>query len=90
VRRLILHITTRSAWGLALSSGLYEPPSPAVDGFIHFSDVEQVVAVANGAFSGAHDLVLLCAAVDRLDAPLKYESSNAGGESSPHLYGPAM
>jgi uncharacterized protein (DUF952 family) len=31
--------------------------------------------------------VLLCVAVDRLEAPLKYERGDAGGESFPHLYG---
>jgi uncharacterized protein (DUF952 family) len=83
----IVHITTRSAWDVARSSGRYDPPSLAVEGFIHFSDVEQVVAVANAAFSGHGDLVLLCVAVDRLEGPLRYESSDAGGESFPHLYG---
>lgn len=72
---------------MARSSGRYEPPSLAVDGFIHFSDVEQVVAVANAAFSGQGDLVLLCVATDRLEAPLNYECTDAGGESFPHLYG---
>lgn len=83
----IVHITTGSAWKLARSSGRYEPASLAVEGFIHFSDVEQVVAVANATFSGQGDLVLLCVALDRLEAPLKYESGDAGGESFPHLYG---
>jgi uncharacterized protein (DUF952 family) len=87
VERLILHITTRSAWELARSVGRYEPPSLAVDGFIHFSDVEQVVAVANATFSGARDLLLLCVAVDRVAAPVKYESSDARGGSFPHLHG---
>jgi uncharacterized protein (DUF952 family) len=85
--RLVLHITTRSAWETARSSGRYEPPSLAVDGFIHFSDVEQVVAVADAAFSGARDLVLLCVSVDRLAAPLKDERGDAGGEPFPHLHG---
>ena len=83
----IVHIITGSAWKLARSSGRYEPPSLAVDGFIHFSGVEQVVAVANAAFSGQGDLWLLCVALDRLEAPLKYEGSDAGGEPFPHLYG---
>lgn len=85
--RLIFHITTHSSWELARAAGRYEPPSLAVDGFIHLSDIEQVVAVANARFAGARDLVLLCVAVDRLDAPLRYEGSDAGGERFPHLYG---
>src|SRR5207248_1457674 len=44
--------------------------------------------VANAAFRGEHNLVLVCVAADRLDAPLRYESSDAGDELFPHLYGP--
>jgi uncharacterized protein (DUF952 family) len=87
VGRLIFHITPRSSWERARAAGRYEPPSFAADGFIHFSDVQQVVAVADARFAGAHDLVLLCVTVDRLDAPLRYESSGGSGEQFPHLYG---
>jgi uncharacterized protein (DUF952 family) len=84
---LIFHITTRPAWEVAESDGGYEAPSLAAEGFIHFSDIDQVVAVANAAFSGARDLVLVCVATERLDAPLRYESSDVGDELFPHLYG---
>jgi uncharacterized protein (DUF952 family) len=87
VDAVIVHITARPAWEMARASGWLLPPSLAVDGFIHFSEVDQIVAVANAAFSGQGDLVLLCVATDRVEAPLKYESSDAGGESFPHLYG---
>lgn len=87
VGRVIVHVTTRSDWEQARASGTYAPPSLVADGFIHFSDVEQVVAVANAAFGAQPDLVLLCVAVDRLQAPLRYESGEAGSESFPHLYG---
>ncbi len=85
---VIVHITTRSAWERAFPMGRFEPASLAEDGFIHLSDVEQVAAVANAAFAGQCDLVLLCVAVDRLAAPLRYESGDPGGELFPHLYGP--
>jgi uncharacterized protein (DUF952 family) len=39
----ILHITKRVAWEKALATGTYAPASLAVDGFIHFSDIDQVV-----------------------------------------------
>jgi uncharacterized protein (DUF952 family) len=48
-----------------------------------------VVRVANARFAGARDLVLLCVAVDRLVAPLRYERGDPGSvELFPHLYGP--
>ena len=45
--------------------------------------------VANARFAGRPDLVLLCVAVDRLGAPLRYERGDPGSdELFPHLYGP--
>jgi glutathione S-transferase len=44
--------------------------------------------VADARYSGAPDLVLLCVAADRLTAPLRDETSDAGDETFPHLYGP--
>jgi uncharacterized protein (DUF952 family) len=84
----ILHITTRAEWEAAQSSGRYAPPSLAAEGFIHFSDAAQVARVAAARFAGVPDLVLLRVPVDRLDAPLRYETSDAGAERFPHLYGP--
>jgi uncharacterized protein (DUF952 family) len=88
VSDFIMHITTRRAWEEAVGAGSYEPDSLSEDGFIHFSAPHQVLAVANAAFSGATDLVLVCAAPARLVAPLDYEGVVPGGERFPHLYGP--
>ena len=45
--------------------------------------------VANARFAGRLDLVLLCVAVGRLGAPLRYERGDPGSdELFPHLYGP--
>jgi glutathione S-transferase len=57
----------------------------AAEGFIHLCGVDQVVACGNALFAGQPDLVLLCVAVHRLEAPLRYATSD--GESFPHLYG---
>ena len=84
---LILHITTRPAWEAARAAGRYEAASLASEGFIHLSAPEQVVRVADARYSGTPDLVLLCVAADRLDAPLRDEVSDAGEETFPHLYG---
>jgi uncharacterized protein (DUF952 family) len=85
--RLILHITARSEWEAAGAAGRYAAPSLVTEGFIHLSAPEQVVRVANARYAGASDLMLLCVAADRLEAPLRDEISDAGEETFPHLYG---
>jgi GrpB-like predicted nucleotidyltransferase (UPF0157 family)/uncharacterized protein (DUF952 family) len=85
---IVFHITTAAAWEEARRAGVYEHASLATEGFIHFSDLEQVVRVADRAFRGTPDLVLLCVAAERLEAPLRYEHVEEAGERFPHLYGP--
>ncbi len=47
-----------------------------------------MLRVANARFTGTSGLVLLCVAVDRLTAPLRYEIGDPGSEELfPHLYG---
>jgi uncharacterized protein (DUF952 family) len=84
----IFHITTSSAWDEARAAGAYEPPSLEQEGFIHFSEADQVVATANRVFGGQSDLVLLCVAPERLAAVVRYEHAEDAGEAFPHLYGP--
>jgi uncharacterized protein (DUF952 family) len=68
--------------------GSYAAAGYDADGFIHLSTREQVVRVAGERFAGARDLVLLCVAVERLTAPLRYERGDPGSdELFPHLYG---
>jgi GrpB-like predicted nucleotidyltransferase (UPF0157 family)/uncharacterized protein (DUF952 family) len=85
---IVFHITTAAAWEAARRAGVYEPASLATEAFIHLSDLEQVVSVADRAFRGTPDLVLLCVASARLEAPLRYEHVEEAGERFPHLYGP--
>ncbi|MEM8782415.1 MAG: DUF952 domain-containing protein [Planctomycetota bacterium] len=85
---LILHITTRDAWDDARSSGRYEAPSLASQGFIHLSTPEQVVRVANGLFAGQAGLILLCVDRRRVDAEIRDENCEGGTALFPHVYGP--
>jgi uncharacterized protein (DUF952 family) len=80
---LIFHITLRSQWNSAVDS--YRDDTLATDGFIHCSELRQVVAVANRFYAGQSGLVLLCIEVDRLKPELRYEA--ADGDEFPHLYG---
>jgi GrpB-like predicted nucleotidyltransferase (UPF0157 family)/uncharacterized protein (DUF952 family) len=85
---VVFHITTAADWEQAQRAGVYEHASLADEGFIHFSDVEQVVRVADRVFRGTPDLVLLCVASARVEAPLQYEHVEEAGERFPHLRGP--
>lgn len=81
----LFHITTRSAWQLALDDGAYWAPSLDSEGFIHLSGDRQWLRVANARFRGQRDLVLLSLRRDRLGAELRFEE--ADGDTFPHLYG---
>jgi uncharacterized protein (DUF952 family) len=84
--RKIFHITSRSHWLQAKKLGIYEAESLKVEGFIHFSTIEQVVDTANRFFKGQSDLVLLCVNSQLVTAEIKYEEVfNVG--TFPHVYG---
>ncbi|HEV8574277.1 MAG TPA: 2-C-methyl-D-erythritol 4-phosphate cytidylyltransferase [Dehalococcoidia bacterium] len=83
----IYHITTRAEWERSKSSGSYSGDALASAGFIHCSAAHQVLAVANSAFRGRRDLVLLCISPDKLVSEIRWEQADQG-EAFPHIYGP--
>jgi uncharacterized protein (DUF952 family) len=82
---MLFHITTHSAWKLALDAGHYVPAAFATDGFIHLSDERQWFRTARRFYHGQRDLVLLVIDEKRLEAEVRREP--ADGELFPHLYG---
>jgi uncharacterized protein (DUF952 family) len=80
---LIFHITPRQQW--EASTDTYRGDTLETDGFIHCSELRQVVTVAIRFYAGQSGLVLLCIDVDRLKPELRYEA--ADGDEFPHLYG---
>ncbi|MFI1441017.1 DUF952 domain-containing protein [Streptomyces fructofermentans] len=91
----ILHITERSLWDAARERGTYEMSTRGrtlrEEGFIHCSTRGQLPRVAQflyGSYEGPDELVVLVIDAGRLDAPLKYEAPEPGGEEFPHVYGP--
>jgi uncharacterized protein (DUF952 family) len=84
----LLHITTTAAWARAQETGAYTADSIDTEGFIHCSEPQQVVWVANTRFRGRTDLVLLHIDPSRLDAAVRYENLEGGEELFPHVYGP--
>jgi uncharacterized protein (DUF952 family) len=85
---MIYHICRREEWAAAESAGRYGGSSQdRVDGFIHFSGVDQVEASAARHRAGQDGLVLLTVEAAALGDALKREPSR-GGALFPHLYGP--
>ncbi len=95
----IYHITSREAAQAALQSGEYRAESLASQGFIHFSQLHQLLGVANAFYKGLHDQVILVVDPDRLTGQLKYEApvhpstaerstAPSADQRFPHLYGP--
>jgi uncharacterized protein (DUF952 family) len=86
---MIYHIAERERWRSTPPGGYYAPPSLDTEGFIHFSDAEQVIRVANRFYRGQPDLLLLAVDPGRLEAELRYEQpAPEVSERFPHLYGP--
>ncbi len=82
----ILHICTQSEWQNAQIAKEYQAASLESEGFIHCSQPDQILKVANQYYPEAVDLTLLWIDVDKLKAELRWESSD--GDVFPHLYGP--
>ena len=84
----IYHMCTQAEWQEAKSKGEYLGSSQdTVDGFIHFSTQDQIVASAAKHRAGQTGLVLLSVDPGLLGDILKWEPAR-GGALFPHLYGP--
>jgi uncharacterized protein (DUF952 family) len=84
---LVYHMCKRVEWEAARAAGSYAGSSQdAMDGFIHFSGADQVVASAAKHRTGQGDLVIVEVDADALGSALKWEKSR-GGQLFPHLYG---
>jgi uncharacterized protein (DUF952 family) len=57
-------------------------------GFIHCSFAHQVQAIADLIYHGRGDVVLLEIDTSRLEAEVRIENLEGGGQSFPHVYGP--
>lgn len=84
----IFHIAKKMIWENALSEEMYQPESFKEDGFIHCSELDQVIDVADRFYSGWRDLVLLEIDAHLVNLPIEYESAVGSDERFPHLYGP--
>lgn len=83
----IYHITTERQW-YETNQSQYESESFQSEGFIHCSDANQVVRVANHLFRDRQGLILLHIETKLLYSRLVYENLEGGSELFPHVYGP--
>ena len=85
---MIYHITRKTDWETARHTGAYQGDTLATEGFIHCSNAEQVVTVANARFRGQPDLVLLCINPEQVGPKIVSENLEGGQTLFPHIYGP--
>jgi release factor glutamine methyltransferase len=81
---LLVHICQHDEWRRAQRMGRYEDSSLEQVGFIHCSQPEQVLEVANRFYQNVSDLVLLWLDPKLLTAEIRWESVD--GMLFPHLY----
>lgn len=82
----IAHICEASAWEEACRAGEYRAASLEVEGFIHASRPEQVIAVANRFYRESPKLVLL--RIDPARLTSRWQEDPVEGQRFPHVYGP--
>jgi uncharacterized protein (DUF952 family) len=85
---LITHITEQDLWHKAKETGTYVHKSLESDGFIHCSNLDQVIKVANYLFKGQENLLLLYIDEKKVNSKIVYEDLYNAGEKYPHIYGP--
>jgi len=83
---LIFKLVPRADWETAGNQGVFKgAPVDLADGFIHFSDADQVRETAAKHFKGQTGLVIAAFDASTFGAVLKWEVSR-GGALFPHLY----
>jgi uncharacterized protein (DUF952 family) len=84
--RIIYKICPALLWREAEKAGFFAgAPIDIQDGYLHFSDADQVRETAARHFAGQSDLLLIAIDGDSLGEALRYEPSR-GGDLFPHLY----
>ena len=85
--KYIFKILDKEEWTKAKNSGVYSGSSKDLeDGYIHFSEEDQVLETLKKYFSKQNDLILLKVHTLHLDHLLWEQASN--GDMYPHLYSP--
>ena len=86
---MIYHIVLPEVWEKVIKENHqeYRPDSLAIEGFIHCSTKEQVLATASLYFKDSEQLVVLEIVDKRVKDQLQWVESR-DGELFPHIFGP--
>lgn len=84
---MIYHITLPALWLRAQETGFYLPEEFDKDGFIHCSNEDQIVDVANRYYMGQTGRIILRLNPKKLTSKLVYENLIGGSDLFPHIYG---
>src|SRR3989339_1032488 len=87
-QKIILHACTKADWQKAQKDQEYKVSSLDSEGFIHCSEADTIIGVANSHWKGRLDLVLLIINSVKVKSEIKYELDPKGGKIYPHIYGP--
>jgi release factor glutamine methyltransferase len=82
----IVHLCPRHEWSESQRLGEFRDHSLLQNGFIHCSQPEQAIDVANRYYQGVEDMVMLWIDPEKLEQEIRWEKS--GGGYYPHVYGP--
>ena len=83
---IIYHIAHEPDWRTAKGLGFYTGGDTFdKEGFIHFSNAEEIKASAELYYQGIADLLLIAVFESKLGTSLKWEITR-GGKLFPHLY----
>lgn len=83
---LIFKIVHAAEWNAAQKAGRYDGSAKDKDdGFLHFSNADQLIGTLEKYYADANDLILVAVETDTLGTALKWEASRDGA-LFPHLY----
>lgn len=84
---MIYHMTSNRQWENSCERGFYSHESLQREGFIHCSNLDQVLGVANAFYRDMEDIVLLEIDENRVTAEIRHENLEGGTSLFPHVYG---
>ena len=86
--KIIYHIVSKEYWNEATTEDSYKPETFDLEEFIHCSNREQIVDVANAFYEKEKGLLLVCIDATKVEVDIVYENLIGGTIQFPHLYGP--
>ncbi|CAM2009780.1 DUF952 domain-containing protein [Acanthopleuribacter pedis] len=85
---MIYHIVPRGEWQSQGDQMVYTPKSLGDEGFIHCSELKQLLGSASRYYKGRTDLLVLTVDPNRVIPTIVFENAREGEEPFPHIYGP--